>query len=219
MHGWGGNKNSLAALAAPFMDEYRVTLVDLYGFGDTPHPDKPLTLEDFAASVVELIRHYKMTSVVLVGHSFGGKVALQTARKYGLLIDKIVLIDASGLRPRRGLRYYLKIFLYKLRRKLGISMGRAGSADYRAASGYLRQTFVNIVNTHLDKELSCITLPALVVWGSADTETPLYMGKKLAKRLPRGSLAVLDGGGHFSYLDRYAECLAHIKKFIGGENG
>lgn len=219
MHGWGGDKYSLAALATPFAEEYRITLVDLYGFGETPHPDKPLQLDDYAAAVVALIRNYKMSSVVLVGHSFGGKVALSIARKYGLLIDKIVLIDASGLRPRRGLGYYCKTFLYKARRRLGISSGKAGSADYRAASGYLRRTFVNIVNTHLDNQLMYITLPTLIIWGSADTETPLYMGKRLARRLPHGRLVVLEGAGHFAYLDRYAECLAHIKKFIGGENG
>ncbi|MDD3946522.1 MAG: alpha/beta hydrolase [Clostridia bacterium] len=219
MHGWGGNKDSLAALALPFSREYRVTQVDLYGFGDTPHPDKALILDDFAEAVVALIRFYKMTSVVLVGHSFGGKVALWTARKYGMLIDRIVLIDASGMRPRRGLRYCYKVLLYKFRKNVGLSTRLSGSADYREAKGYQKQTFVNIVNTHLDKELSYITLPALLLWGANDADTPLYMGRKMARRLVRGRLIVLKGAGHFSYLDQYAECLAHIKAFIGGANG
>jgi pimeloyl-ACP methyl ester carboxylesterase len=218
LHGWGGNKNSLAALAKPFGGEYRVTLVDMYGFGETPHPDKPLNLEDYGEAIVALIRHYKMASVVLVGHSFGGKVALWVSRKHGSFIDRVVLINSSGIRPRLKLRVRIRIFLYKLRKKLGLTTENFGSPDYHSAEGYLKHTFLNVVNTHLNRELSKITLPVLIIWGSEDRETPLYMAKKLEARLPNAKLAVLEGAGHFCYLDRYAECLALIKRFIGGSD-
>ena len=218
MHGWGGNKDSLASLAAPFSREYRVTLVDLYGFGETPHPDKKLRLSDYADSVAELIRRYKMSSVVLVGHSFGGKVALCLARRYGALIDKMVLIDASGIRPKRSLKFHIRVILYKIRKKLGLvtPSDEHGSKDYRAAKGRLRDTFVSVVNTHLDRDLHYITLPVLLIWGAEDKETPLYMAKKLKRRLAHAILFVIENAGHFPYADQYAECLALIKKFVGG---
>lgn len=201
------------------MHEYRVTMVDLYGFGATPHPENPLTLDDYAQAIIDIIRYYKMSYVVLVGHSFGGKVALRTARKYGQFIEKLVLIDASGIKPRRTISYYAAVMRYKILKKLGKPAANCGSADYNAAKGYMRATFVKVVNTHLDKELPCITLPTLIIWGSSDTETPLYMGRKLARRLCNAKLVVLKGAGHFSYIDKYALCLAHIKGFIGGLNG
>jgi len=218
LHGWGGNKDSLASLAAPFAREYRVTLVDLYGFGATPHPDRQLNLSDYADAVAALIRSYKMTSVILVGHSFGGKIALCLARKYGAMIDKMVLIDASGIRPKRSLRFYYRVILYKIRKKLGLitASDEHGSRDYRAAKGHLRDTFVSVVNTHLDKELRYITLPVLLLWGAEDKETPVYMARRLKNRLSGAKLFVMEGAGHFSYIDKYAECLALVKKFIGG---
>ncbi len=218
MHGWGGNKDSLAALAAPFSLEYRVTLVDLFGFGATPHPDRKIGLSDYADSVAELIRQYRMSSVILVGHSFGGKVALCLARKYGSLIDKMVLIDASGIRPKRSLIFHIRVVFYKIRKKLGLvtPSDEHGSKDYRLAKGRLRDTFVSVVNTHLDRELHYITLPVLLLWGADDKETPLYMARKLKKHLAGARLVVIENAGHFPFIDQYAESLAHIKKFIGG---
>jgi Predicted hydrolases or acyltransferases (alpha/beta hydrolase superfamily) len=114
LHGWGGDKNSLKNIGDALKGEFRVTLVDLPGFGGTPHPKYPLKLEDYVNAVVDLINFYKMSGVVLIGHSFGGRVALLLAARYGRLLDGIVLIDSAGLKPRRGVKYFLKARLTKL---------------------------------------------------------------------------------------------------------
>jgi len=195
-----------------------VTLVDFYGFGDTPSPPYPLLLDDYADSIVNIIRHYKMQDVVLVGHSFGGRVALRIASKYGYILDGIVLTGSAGLKPRRGLKYYFKVYFHKLMLKLGINH-RGGSSDYAKLSGAMRQTFKNIVNEDQTKELSKITLPVLLIWGDKDKDTPIYMAKRMYRKMPTSSLIVFRNEGHFAYLNRYRLFTEILKKFLaGGEN-
>lgn len=217
LHGWGGAKESLFFFLPALEKEFRVSALDLYGFGQTPHPDHPLTLRNYAEGVVDFLNEQKMQNVILIGHSFGGKVALEIARRWGHLIDKVVLLDASGMKPRRGIRYRLRILKYKISKRLGISIKNMGSSDYRALSGVMKRTFINVVNTHLDKELKYITPPVLLVWGRKDKDTPLYMAKRMLRRLPNARLVVTDGG-HFAYLEQRAETLSAVKNFLGGED-
>ncbi len=200
-------------LAKQLCSEYRVTLLDFYGFGETPHPDFALTLDDFVQSVIDIIQHYKMKSVILVAHSFGGRVAIKIAAKYGYLLEKMTLIDAAGLRPRRGVGYYFKVFRHKLLKFLNIQH-KAGSSDYRQLPDIKKKTFVNIVNENLVGLLPNITLPTLIVWGNNDKETPIYMARKLNKGIIGSGLVVLKGAGHHSYLDRPFEVLLILKSFL-----
>ena len=217
LHGWGGDERSFCGLAEVLSREFCVTLVDFYGFGKTPHPDFPLSLDDYCNSVVALISHYKMKNVILIGHSFGGRVALRLARQKGYLFDRIVLIGSAGLKPRRGLKYHFRVLRYKFNRRMGRTVCDAGSADYRALQGAMKKTFVNIVNEDQKSDLPFITLPVLLIWGANDAETPLYMAKRMRRLLPASTLHVLPEAGHYVYLERPFETLGLIKDFIGGE--
>lgn len=200
-------------LAKQLCADYRVTLLDFYGFGDTPHPDHVLVLDDFVQSVIDIIQHYKMKNVILVAHSFGGRVAIKIASKYGYLLEKMALIDSAGLRPRRGVRYYYKILRHKLLKFLKIPH-KAGSSDYRQLPDIKKKTFINIVNENLSGLLPKVTLPTLIVWGNNDKETPIYMARKLNKGIIGSGLVVLKGAGHHSYLDRPFEVLLILKSFL-----
>lgn len=213
LHGWGGSKDSFCGLASALSSEYRVTLVDFYGFGKSPHPDEPLRLDDFAAGIKEIVARFGMGGVTLIGHSFGGRVAIRLARKYPHLADGLVLIDSAGMKPRRNLKYYRRVLAYKIGKLLGKSRG--GSPDYLALDGARKKTFVNIISEYLDYELRYVSVPALILWGEDDGETPLYMGKRLKKRLKISEFRSFSGAGHFSYLDRPSETLAAIKNFLG----
>lgn len=194
---------------------YRVTLVDFYGFGETPHPPHPLVLDDFVNSVVELINFYGMRDVTLISHSFGGRVALKLAWKYGYLLNKLVLIDSAGIKPRRGPKYYCKVYTHKLLAKLKIPH-KAGSSDYRSLPENKRKTFVNIVNEDLKPILSKITLPSLILWGEQDRDTPLYMAKALNKGIAGSGLVVIKDAGHYCYLDAIRETFFIVDNFLAG---
>ncbi|HHU43629.1 MAG: alpha/beta hydrolase [Clostridia bacterium] len=213
LHGWGGGVDSFIGLAKQLSNHFKVTLVDFYGHGKTPFPDKVLTLDDYVKSVVDIIQHYKMKSVTLIAHSFGGRVALKLAYKYGYMLDKLILIDSAGIRPRRGLKYYSKVLLHKTLKKLKIKR-QMGSADYRKLNGVQKRTFVNIVNEDLTDILNQITLPTLIIWGNKDKETPIYMARKLHRKLCSSGLVVIKEAGHFCYLEKPAKVLIIIRSFL-----
>mgnify|MGYP004684171369 CR=1 FL=1 len=95
----------------------------------------------------------------------------------------------------------------KLRRKYG-------SADYNALDEEMRKTFVKVINLDLTDRLPLIQQPTLLLWGDADTETPLWMGKKMEELIPDAGLVVLEGGTHFAYLEQRARFCAIARHFL-----
>ena len=212
MHGWGGSKKSFAALSDALSSTYNVTLLDFYGFGETPSAEKPLFVRDYADAVIEILDKENIEKATFVGHSFGGRVALVLGSEYKERVDKLVLIDAAGVPPRRGLRYKIRVFIHKVLVKLGFK-GLTGSADYAALPENDRQTFKNIVNEDLTPCLPEIYAPTLILWGREDKDTPLYMADVLKENIINSGLTVLEGG-HFAYLSSHHTVLNAIKYFL-----
>lgn len=212
MHGWGGNCDSFAAIARSFSKTHRVTLVDFYGFGKSPHPLQALTLQDYASGVLEIIEKTGMKNVSVIGHSFGGRVAILLAQTYAF--DKIVLVDSAGIKPRRKLSYYWKVYSYKLAKKLHLSTARfKGSEDYSRLSPVMKKTFCNIVNYDLSPLIKQITAPTLIYWGKNDKATPMYMAKKMNRWIKNSGLVVVEGG-HYAYLEQSAHFSAILRSFL-----
>ncbi len=212
MHGWGGSKKSFAALADALSSSYNVTLLDFYGFGDTPAAAEPLYVSDYADAVIEILNEEKIEKATFVGHSFGGRVALVLGSEYKERVDKLVLIDAAGVPPRRGVRYKFRVFTHKFLVKLGFK-GLNGSSDYAALSENERQTFKNIVNEDLTPCLPEISADTLILWGKDDKDTPLYMAEILKEKIKNSGLTVLEGG-HFMYLSSHHTVLNALKYFL-----
>lgn len=190
-------------------------LPDFYGFGATPHGDRPLELIDYVEGVLKVLDKEGIEKIDVIGHSFGGRVAIMLASCYPERINKIVLCDSAGIKPRRGLFYHLKVFGYKFRKKLGLNVENYGSKDYRLLMGAMRKTFINVVNFDQTDQLACIFVPTLIIWGQHDKVTPFYMAKKFHKRIQNSELFVIDGAGHFSYADDIVSFVTRVKKFLG----
>ena len=233
LHGWGGCIGSFAPVAAGLSGYRRAVSVDLPGFGQTPPPPVPWSVTEYKEAVREFIERLGIAGCDVVAHSFGARVAILLAAEHPGLVSKLVLVDAAGVRPRRTLKYHLKVRAFKLGRRIAgcracmrllgpagkrlkARVEAAGSKDYRALSGVMRRTFVKVVNQDLRPVLRRISSPTLLVWGRDDTETPLYMGELMEKEIPDAGLVVLDGAGHFSYLDRFDRFMLILRSFLGG---
>ncbi len=212
LHGWGANLQAFLFVAKAL--DCRSVLVDFYGFGKTPHPDYPLTVSDYAKGVIDVMKKEGIKSAVIVGHSFGGRVAIEIAAKHAELVEKLVLVDSAGIKPRRGLKYYFKIIVHKLLIKFG-GRGLSGSADYRALSPVMKQTFKNVVNYDQKGLLQDIQCETAIFWGTNDTATPLYMARILKRKIKKSYLFLLTNAGHFSYLDSNAKFIKILKAFLG----
>lgn len=213
LHGWGGSTASFYGVAKRLSRNYRCTLLDFYGFGKSKHPQRPLNLQDYANAVENIIKNYKMEDVILVSHSFGGRVAILLS-SYCNRIAGICLCDSAGIKPRRSLKYYYKIYKYKICKKLGIRNIKSGSVDYNKLQGVMKETFVRVVNQDLTPILKKVVVPTLIVWGDKDKDTPLYMAKKLHRHILGSSLNILEEAGHYSYIDNFNQFMGILSDFL-----
>lgn len=213
LHGWGANSTLMLPIAK--RTDRLCVIPDMYGFGDTPHGDNPLNVEDYAKGVIKLLDNLQIDKFDIVGHSFGGRVAIYIATKYASRVNKLVLIDSAGVKPRFNFIKTLKVWLYKIKKKLGLDISKYGSNDYKKLDGAMKKTFVNVVNYNQKKDLKNITCPTLIIWGGKDKTTPFYMAKIMRKRIKKSSLFVIEKAGHFSYADNIELFSAKFNAFIG----
>ncbi len=219
LHGWGGSIDCFASVANDLSGDFTVFRLDFWGFGASEMPPLDADIYSYAEVVEDFINKVIASPVILLGHSFGGRVAIILGAACPL-VEKIVLIDSAGLRPRQSLKKRIKIARYH-RLKKKVNAGRIepskldtfGSRDYLALPTALRQVFVRVVNEDLSYLARKIKVPTLLVWGRRDSETPLYMARKLRKMILHSTLQVLNGG-HFAYLECEREFLRICYEFM-----
>ncbi len=224
LHGWGASRKLFEHLVTHAQRDHRVVAPDLPGFGGTPPPDRPFCVDDYVGWVLSLMDARGLEKVDIVAHSFGARVAIKLAAAHHARVSRLLLTGAAGVRPARGLRYRGRVAAFRtarrlshagalpapLERRLAKITANAGSPDYRQAVGVMRGTFVRVVNEDLRPFLPAVPHPVLLVWGEMDQETPLSQGRVMEQLLPNGVLVVLEGGGHFAYLeqgDRFARIM------------
>jgi pimeloyl-ACP methyl ester carboxylesterase len=99
IHGITAQHRAFNALARHLGDEYELVGVDLRGRGDSDKPESGYGLEAHAKDIKRVLDHLGLESVVLVGHSMGAFVALQTALSYPGRVKALVLLDGGWPRP------------------------------------------------------------------------------------------------------------------------
>lgn len=215
MHGWGGSNVSFSGAYEYLCSLNRdVIALDFPGFGSSDMPTVEWGIEDYALVVNELITALKLRKVVLVGHSFGGRVALCLSDKE--FVERLVLVDSAGLKPIKSVRKSFNEWRYKRAKRLGRDVSEFGSVDYLALPQIMRHVFVRIVNTHLDDRLKNVTCPTLIVWGRRDKETPLYMAMRFKRKIKDSTLVLLDGG-HFAYAEQSLKFNLILAEFTKGD--
>lgn len=212
LHGWGGSRESLRGIATLFQHTHHVHLFDLPGFGEAPVPPEGWGTIEYADLLQQYILDELKTPVILVGHSFGGRVSVRLASRRLPMIRSVVLLGVPGLpqpafsrtRLRRlGIRT-LRRFLRAAQPLIGTRgvqwhTARFGSKDYQAA-GAMRSVLVKTVSEDLTESARSIACPTLLVWGSDDTETPPWLASRYAELLNgRGTLILLPHKDHHLY--------------------
>ena len=228
LHGWGCNIDTVRSIINILNKKYKVYSLDLPGHGKSQEPKEAIGSFEYAEIVREFIKSMKIEKASFVGHSFGGKLSIIFGAKYPELVDKIVLIDSAGLIPKRGPKYYIRVysfkslrflyknlfFWYKDEKRMEKFYKKFGSDDYRDSSGVMRKIVVKVVNENLRPLLKDIKASTLIIWGDKDDATPLYMAKIMEKEIKDSGLVVFEGAGHYSYLDDYSKFTVVIKAFL-----
>ncbi len=211
LHGWGQDMRMMQFISDYYKANYQVLNLDLPGFGESDEPPCPWQLQDYVTCLYQCVKLLGLEHPILVAHSFGARIALLYAKQY--MVKKMVLTGAAGIRDHHSPLYYVKVGLYKIKKRLGIA-NHMGSVDYRAASSIMRGVLVASVKQDLKPILKDINVPTLLVWGEKDTATPLWMGKQMEKRMPDATLVVLEEDDHFAYFHQPKRFLAIMEYFL-----
>ena len=207
LHGWGGDLSSFKGAYKSVAD----LGISCVNFAFPKSVPSEWGVYEYAACVRDFMLEQGIEKPIIVGHSFGGRVAIILAAQG--LAKKIVLVDSAGLKPKFSLKRKIRIARYHHRVKRGKSLDGFGSTDYNNVDKDMRKVFVRIVNTHLDRLLSYIKCETLIFWGRRDRDTPPYMARRLKRGIKNSTLIMTDGG-HYSYIDSSFAFISRLKKFV-----
>lgn len=226
MHGWGCNMTTMQSIEKVALENHKVYNLDFPGFGESQEPSSVWGIEEYTQLIEQLVKLEKIENPILLGHSFGGRVGILYSSRNK--VSKLILVDAAGVKPRRSLKYYIKVYSYKLGKKImPLIYGRKraqqriddmrakrGSSDYNNASPMMRSILSKVVNEDLKDRMPMITAPTLLIWGENDTATPLRDAKIMERLIPEAGLVSFPGCGHYSFLDNPFQFAAVLRSFL-----
>ena len=232
LHGWGCDMKMMQPVADALSRTHQTLLIDFPGFGGSGRPPEPWGVPEYAECLYGLLKKLEFCPCAVIAHSFGCRVAAWIEAEHPGQFEKIVFTGAAGIRPKaseesrkRSEQYKkLKTRVDKIRRiplmaHLADSWQeklrqRYGSRDYNALDEEMRKTFVRVINQDLKDLYPRFRAPTLLVWGDADTETPLWMAKEMESMIPDSGLVILEGGTHFAYLEQLQRFNVIIGQFL-----
>jgi pimeloyl-ACP methyl ester carboxylesterase len=223
LHGWRSSKEVWQGIVNKLQNlAYPIYVIDLPGFGASPAPKNDFTISDYVSIVAEFINKKHLEQVVLVGHSFGGRIGIRLAAQHQEAIKKLVLVDSAGfvMESRKKSFYNTLALLARPFFKLPFAGGlrklaykAIGAEDYLATPA-LQKTFVNVVSEDLTEDMKKIVCPTLIITGENDKDTPIAFGQKMNSLIHNSKLVVLKKAGHFSFIDNPAEFTNQLTGFI-----
>jgi len=216
LHGWGSQSEKYRISFENFPENNgEVFIPDLPCFGMTGCPTEAWNISDYVEWVKKFIFEVKISDYVLVGHSFGGRIAIKFSSENPTNLKGIVLYSAAGITPQNKIKnsvYFgiaktgkaiLRIlrlnFISNLLKKLLYKS--AGVKDYNNANNQRKEIMKKVISENLEKYLKDISQPVVLLWGSKDTETPLSDAEIIRKEINNSQTIVVDGAGHAIHIE------------------
>lgn len=194
LHGWGSNKEVMIQAFGTYLKEYKHIYIDMSGFGKSRN-NYVLNTVDYADIMNFFLQSLKIDPLfsIIVGHSFGGKVATLLNPK------KLVLLSSSGIIEKKSSKTLLTIRMAKIFNKCGLSKVTKllRSKDVNMMSEAMYETFKNVVDEDFSDSFSKYKGEALLFWGEKDTATTLNSGKITHKLIKNSKFTSYDGDHYF----------------------
>lgn len=173
--------------------------------GLTDKIDRPWDMKDYVGWLSEKLKNEK-EKVILLGHSNGGRIAMEYSIRHPEKVKNLILIDSAGI-------YHDDFYLNAKRKIFGI-ISRAGKKllklnfakdllykivgerDYNEASAEMKKTMVNLLEWEKTFDPRKVKIPTIIIWGKDDQMTPVEDSHKLNRSIIGSKLSIINGAGH-----------------------
>lgn len=227
LHGWGTRLESLTPIVEHLARRRKVFALDFPGFGASEFPPQDWSVGDYSSWVARFLDQFGLEKLDLLGHSFGGRVAIKFSAACPERVGSLILIDSAGVRqyettPRFRLfqagarlgKPVLNLLPIGLRKRVQWRLYRAaGSTDYLTA-GRLKGTYAKVIAEDLEPLLPQVRARTLLIWGEDDNATPLADAQVMAAHIPDNRLIIIQNAGHYPFLDQPGRVLAALDEFF-----
>lgn len=229
LHGLGSRKEAWEPQHA-LAHSYRLILPDLRGHGQSPVGDKPLTIRQFAADVLELLDHLQIDTFHLCGLSLGGLVAQHIATTSRRL-RSLILANTTSFIPLIPGDFYAnwRVYLFTLLEQEHFVSRMAKMCLYHSDDVHLLEqakkaffcredsyipTTKQAVGVSYREKLKQIHVPTLLIASQYDLVTPMYAMIDMKQLIPRSRLVILQNAGHLSNIEKAEEFNRLILSFL-----
>lgn len=209
LHGWGSNKEIMKNAFSKYLPEFKQIYIDLPGFGNSSL-DQAIDTDEYAKILNIFLDSIKIGKNIILGHSFGGKVAT-------LLNPKIlILLSSAGILNKKPLKTRAKILTYKLLKPIASRSlyKHFATKDVEGMNQVMYETLKKVVNEDFERIFSHFEGKGLVYWGKDDKAVPLWNGQKIAGLIKNSKLRIYEGD-HFFFLDQSRLICEDLKKDLG----
>jgi pimeloyl-ACP methyl ester carboxylesterase len=192
LHGWGSNRKIMRSAFQKELADFRHIYVDLPGFGNSTNA-YVLDSASYQSIMEAFIRELKLSKDLIMGHSFGGKVATL------LEPECLVLLSSAGIIEPKPLWVRLKIILFKWLKPLGGEnlYKLFATKDAEGLPQHMYETLKRVVAEDFSGIFSSYKGRALVFWGVEDSATKLASGEKIAELIKGAEFFPLSGDHYF----------------------
>ncbi|MGB9598624.1 MAG: alpha/beta fold hydrolase, partial [Minisyncoccales bacterium] len=202
LHGWKGSSLSWKNVVQGLSSFFTVISLDLPGFGKSQNPPFAFDLEDFAKVLNSFCQKREIKEIFLLGHSFGGAVAVIFTILFPQMVKKLILCAPALLRSKKknfkqrffnflattGNKifnqkppFFLKKIIYRI----------INNYDYFDLNPVMKETFKKIIKRDLREDLSQIDIPTLILWGEKDKILPLFQAFFIKEKIKNSQLEIL----------------------------
>ncbi len=242
IHGTGSSLHTFEEWTTQLKEDHRVVRMDLPGYGLTgPFIDRNYSMEHYAHFIAEFLKALGIKKCVVGGNSLGGNIAWRFTAEYPEMVEKLILIDASGY-PLKAKSVPLafkvaktpvvrNLFTYITPKSVARSSVKNVYADKSKVSEALvdryfeltlregnRQAFIDRLNTPLDttsyKRIRSIQKPTLIIWGDQDELIPVEAAYRFHDDLPADTLVILKDTGHVPMEESPDQSLEALISFL-----
>ncbi len=206
LHGWGSSSDRWAQVSELLSQRnFSVIVPDLPGFGKNSQPLSVWGIEEYSALVSSFVEKLGLAKFVLLGHSFGGGLAVKYASRHPEKVRKLILVASAirrGKTPyKTAMRILAKIFklfsflpLYGFFRKALYKY--AVRSDYAYQAGIMKEIYLKVINEDLSPLLSRISVPTLIVWGEKDDVLSVADSHFINKHIEKSKLVLIPHADH-----------------------